>query len=253
MHAPPSGRAPTQKSPDKANVACQHYMRGQAKHPAHPERIMTRLLIVLSSLHLALAVCSKGADTNSVPVSPYKAVHIHNDSEPSMAEPTSSRPATIYEIVVVSDQPSRGGLVASEREFRFASFGGARHDGGVNIPHAMQQPRRRLFDDDSDDDLGETIFGISPDSLDLNGPGTANQGWLAREVNRNVRSGRDMRMLNENMIRENTLMQNLGLKSPLNHMNPNAFPMPNNANTPAHDPYSRLQSRGLLDRDILSP
>ena len=214
---------------------------------------MTRLLIVLSTLHLALAVSTKGADTNSVPASPYKAVLIHNDSEAPIAESTSSRPATIYEIVTVPDQPSRGGLVASEREFRFGTFGVARNEGGVNIPHAMQQPRRRLFNNDFNDDRGETIFGISSDSLDLNGLGNANQGWLAREVNRNVRSGREMRMMNENRIRESSLMQSLGLKSPLHQMNPNAFPMPDNASPPSRDPYSRLQSRGLLDRDILSP
>ena len=215
---------------------------------------MTRLLIVLSTLHLTLAVCTKAADTNSVPAPPYKAVQIHNDNEPSTAESTTFRPATIYEVVAVSDQPSRGGLVASEREFRFATFGRTQREGGVNLPHAMQQPRRRLFNNDSDDDdRGETIFGISPDSLGLGGPDNANQGWLAREVNRNVRSGREMRMMNENRIRESSLMQSLGLKSPLHQMNPNAFPMPDNASLPSRDPYSRLQSRGLLDRDILSP
>lgn len=204
-------------------------------------------LACLCILWAIMAVTPSAGQTN-VPAEPsYVDVLIHN--APEKTGNTNFVAATVYDIVAISSSPHRQGVVASGREFRLSSYRGY-HDRSFTLPHAVQQPRERIFDQDSDDD-DEFGFNIPGQNTSWETVSDEQWGWLRRDVNEYSENRTAMRDFSETALRESLMMQSLGLGNRTLGLNP-LLPDANSLLVQPRDVQGDfINSRSLLDRELL--
>ncbi len=222
------------------------FAQQQHKHRRPTPRLAPWRAGVCALLALT-GVTTLAAPTNAIVAAPvFVDIHIHN--APESSDDTNVVAVTVYDIVGISSAPNRQGVVASEREFRLSTYS-APGDRAVILPHAVQQPRERIFDRESDDG-DEFGFNIPGQDTTWESVSDEHWGWLNRDVNQYSQDRLEMRRMGETALRESLMIQSLGLGNPgagANGLLPSANPLL----AQPRDVRFGERSRSLLDRELL--